>query len=150
MRLRLRNHHHHQSHLLGLDQIKGTILFVRGKPGSGELLQVSENVIIKNHLPGNELQEAILQSEYIISRSGYTTVMELLTLQKKAILIPTPGQTEQEWLANWLQKQNLCITVAQDDFDLAGSMKKAESFSFETWSLPLFKGSQINELLDTL
>ena len=136
--------------LLGLDQIKGPILFVRGKPGSHEYVAVPENVIIKNHLPGNELQLAILQSEYIISRSGYTTIMELLSLQKKAILIPTPGQTEQEWLADWLQKQNLCITVAQANFDLVGSIKKAESFSFETLSLPLFKGSQINELLDTL
>ena len=136
--------------LLGMDLIKGSIIFVRGKPGSNEYVEVPKNVTIKNHLPGNELQAAILQSEYIICRSGYTTVMELLSLQKKAILIPTPGQTEQEWLADWLQKLNLFITVAQADFDLAKSINIAASFSFETLFLPVFKENQIYELLDSL
>jgi hypothetical protein len=64
---------------------------------------MQQHIEIKNHLPGSELAQVLLQSEYIISRSGYTTVMELLSLQKKSILIPTPGQTEQEYLAKKLQ-----------------------------------------------
>ena len=54
------------------------------------------------------MRDAIESSEFIISRCGYTTVMEILSLQKKSVLIPTPGQTEQEYLALHLSKQNWC------------------------------------------
>lgn len=43
--------------------------------------------------------EAIASAEYVVSRNGYTTLMDLTVLQKKAILIPTPGQLEQQYLA---------------------------------------------------
>lgn len=46
-----------------------------------------------------ELQELINSSSYIVSRAGYTTIMEMLVLKKNAILIPTPNQFEQEYLA---------------------------------------------------
>ena len=75
------------------------------------------------------MEEAIGHSEFIISRCGYTTVMEILSLQKKSILIPTPGQTEQEYLANHLLKQNWCYTFEQkDDFEF--HLQKAKSFTY--------------------
>jgi len=48
-------------------------------------------------------------AEVIISRAGYTTIMDLLELNKKAILYPTPNQTEQEYLANYLKNKNYFI-----------------------------------------
>jgi predicted glycosyltransferase len=55
-----------------------------------------------NHVPGNMLENLILQSEFIICRPGYSTVMDLTALKKMASLVPTPGQSEQEYLAKHL------------------------------------------------
>jgi uncharacterized protein (TIGR00661 family) len=55
-----------------------------------------------SHLEDNEFVEVLLRSRNIICRSGYSTLMDLHFLGKKAVLIPTPGQTEQEYLAGYL------------------------------------------------
>ena len=49
----------------------------------------------------------ILSAKYIICRSGYSTLMDLMALGRKALLVPTPGQTEQEYLANYLGQQKI-------------------------------------------
>ena len=72
---------------------------------------------------------AIGSSEFIISRCGYTTVMEMLSLRKKSVLVPTPGQTEQEYLARHLSKQNWCYAFEQDD-DFLSHLDNARRFQF--------------------
>ena len=57
--------------------------------------------------------------------------MDLVKLQKKAILVPTPGQTEQAYLACYLQEQNLFYSVQQKDFSAGDALKKAADFSFK-------------------
>ena len=66
----------------------------------------------------------------MISRSGYTTVMDLIKLQQKAIFVPTPGQTEQEYLAKHLAKQEIFFYTEQKKFLLDEAIKQAENFSF--------------------
>lgn len=132
----------------GLSQLTGNILLVRGKPGSNETLAVPANIEVVNHLPGNALQQALLQSELVISRSGYTTIMELLALQKKAILVPTPGQTEQEYLAEKLAGEHACLSVSQDAFNCTEVMARAKNFIYSLPSLPLFDENKIQDLLD--
>jgi len=59
--------------------------------------------------PNNQqLSQLISQSKKIICRSGYSTLMDIFLIGiKNIILVPTPGQTEQEYLANnWKQKFN--------------------------------------------
>lgn len=131
----------------GTYTIKGNILLVRGKPGNEEEIEVAKNVEVKNHLSGPELQHAFNNSKYIISRSGYTTVMELLSLQKKSILLPTPGQTEQEYLAERLLQQGWCFTLNQDKFNLLAATKAADQFSYTTITLPIFDVDKLRELL---
>ncbi len=109
---------------------KGKTLLVRGLRGKEKLLSAQNDVKIKNHLPARELEKVINESEYIISRSGYTTVMDLCKLKKKSILIPTPGQTEQEYLADHLQKQGWCLEASQENFTLEKSLKKARNFDY--------------------
>ena len=133
-----------------LFQFKGETLIIRGKPGSNETISVPGNVKVINHLPGYEMQEAILQSDYVISRSGYTTVMELIALEKRSILIPTPGQTEQEYLANWLQQKQICLRADQSTFDLFEAIEKAKHFSYKTLPLPVFANETIQVLLSEL
>lgn len=67
----------------------------------------------------NSLYDLIMTSDKIISRSGYSSIMDLVALNKKAILIPTPGQTEQEYLAKYLQEKNLFFSMSQEEFDLS-------------------------------
>lgn len=127
-----------------LKTFKGKALLVRGLPGNTELLRSEANLIIKNHLPAKELEKIIAESEYIISRSGYTTVMDICKLKKKSVLIPTPGQTEQEYLAYHLQKQGWCLTASQNNFSLQESMQKARNFNYQ---LPDLKMETYKEIL---
>ncbi len=110
---------------------EGKVLFIRGLPAeSNDLKYENPMVEIKNHLSAKELNEAILQSGIIISRCGYTTVMDLVKLQKKAILIPTPGQTEQEYLAKYLMERNFFYTISQKEFVLQKVLNHIDSFPF--------------------
>ena len=123
--------------LKDLENYSGRVLLVRGSPANTTLLKTSLPTIeIQNHLPAAELNHAILQSQMIISRCGYTTVMDLLKLQKKAILVPTPGQTEQGFLADHLLKQKLFFCVKQEMFSLPGVLKNAGNFSFSKTIFP--------------
>ena len=77
-----------------------------------------------------ELNKEIQQAEYIISRSGYSTIMDVVKLQKKSILIPTPGQTEQEYLAHYLSQKQIVCYVSQKEFSLTDALKKAKQFPY--------------------
>ncbi len=119
--------------LQDLHKVKGKVCLVRGIPGETEELQLNNSSIeIKNHIAGNELNNVILQSKMIISRCGYSTVMDLVKLQKKAILVPTPGQTEQEYLGRYLQAQKIFYCVDQNSFSLPEALKSAAAFEFNT------------------
>ncbi|MCG8697598.1 MAG: hypothetical protein MI922_06050 [Bacteroidales bacterium] len=81
--------------------------------------------------PGElEMISAIQSAKYIICRSGYSSIMDLLYLGKRALLVPTPGQSEQEYLAEYLSRKNLFPTLNQNDFQLekAISMLNNEDF----------------------
>ncbi len=106
----------------------GTTLFVRGLPGSHPVLQQQQpNLQVVNHLASEQLSLAIQQSGLVLSRSGYTTIMDLVKLRQKAILVPTPGQAEQEYLADYLQQQGLFACIKQDEFSLATAIKLADT-----------------------
>ena len=127
-----------------LKSYSGKVLFVRGLPDGNTLKPENSLVQIKNHLSAIELNEAILQSDMIISRCGYTTIMDLVKLQKKAILIPTPGQTEQEYLAKYLMKKEMFYTISQKDFVLQNALKDANLFPF---SIPTYNMEQYKNII---
>lgn len=92
------------------------VLFVRGIFSEEKMENKNPNLLIKNHLFGAALEQALNSSEVVIARSGYTTLMDLAKLQKKAFFIPTPGQPEQEYLAERLQQKNIAPFYRQKDF----------------------------------
>jgi len=61
------------------------------------------------------MRSMILSASSIITRSGYTTIMELVSLGKSALLVPTPGQTEQEYLAEYLKQRGWFTILSQKD-----------------------------------
>lgn len=116
----------------------GKVLLVRGLPGADEKQinsGMDDHVTIKNHLPAAQLNEAINGAEWVICRSGYTTIMDLVKLGQKAILVPTPGQTEQEYLADYLMKEKFFFSIKQELFVLKDAIQKANQVNF---SIPSF------------
>ena len=92
------------------------ILFIRGVFNESTLASPNPKILIKNYLYGKFLQEAVNSSKVIIARSGYSTLMDLSRLEKKAFFIPTPGQPEQEYLAERMKKLGVAPFSKQDDF----------------------------------
>jgi hypothetical protein len=82
-------------------------VILEGKPGEGNEITRSENFAFCNYLSSQEMQQMISSSEKIITRAGYSTIMELVSLNCSALLVPTPGQTEQEYLAEYLSLKGL-------------------------------------------
>jgi uncharacterized protein (TIGR00661 family) len=85
-------------------------------------LNTNENVEIHNYLTSNDLNEKIAASHFVVCRSGYSSIMDLWAAGAKAVLVPTPGQTEQIYLADYLQEQNLFCNQRQTSFKLAAAI----------------------------
>jgi len=103
------------------------VFFIRGVFSEEHLNFSNPNINIKNYLFGRDLEEAINCSKYIVARSGYTTIMDLSKLEKKAFFIPTPGQKEQEYLAERLEKLNIAPFSKQKEFNLS-QLRKIEDY----------------------
>ncbi len=128
--------------------LQDQVVIVRGKPSSSEAFSFPSNITVLNHLDGNELERLMNSAEYVVSRSGYTTVMEIAALQKRSILIPTPGQTEQEYLATYLYQKGFAYTASQTDLNLSEVLQKAEQFYYREF--PIFMNNLEDELEDFL
>ncbi len=106
---------------------KKTVL-VRGLPSTvGNIPEETENLSVFNHLPAEELNNLILSSKIIVAVSGYSTVMDLAVLQQKAILVPTPGQAEQEYLGQYLARKKYFVLHDREGFDLQKAIQDLES-----------------------
>ncbi len=104
--------------------------------------EIIDGIQIFNFLTSAELEKLINQSKLVISRSGYTTVMDLAKTRTPAFFIPTPGQYEQEYLAQRLSQNLIAPYCVQSKFDPI-FLKKIDSY--EGWP----DGAQ-KEKIDTL
>lgn len=117
-----------------LDQIEKhnlKAIIVRGLPNcslSGAEMHNSELTVF-NHLQTEELHKYIQQSKLVVCRAGYSSIMDLATLNKKAILVPTPGQTEQEYLAKYHHKKGNFYTQQQNELDLKKAIVEGEDYT---------------------
>lgn len=121
--------------LAELVHYQGTATLVRGLPGNSSMLPSTNMIRIFNHLPSAELNEALHKAGLVICRSGYSSVMDLAILGKKSIQIPTPGQTEQEYLASLYHQQQTAYTVTQEHFSLTAALKEAAQFHYRPFPL---------------
>ncbi len=123
-------------------------LVVRGLPGSDDPVPfVNDQVKIFNHIPSEILNEKILEAEFIIARSGYSTIMDLVKLKKNAILVPTPGQTEQEYLGSYLHEKGLMYMVTQKNFSLEKSLTGFRNLNL---TVPAFGESSLKLVVEEL
>ena len=115
----------------GAHQLQTSSILVEGRPSDlPNHFQIKNSLTKLRYASGQDLLDIILQSEYVVCRSGYSTLMELLPLYKKMILVPTPGQTEQEYLARSLANRQMALMIDQASFDLASLNEKADKHCF--------------------
>ena len=120
--------------LAQLGKVAGRIVLVRGLP-TGNPMTVTlpptvtppGRVDVFDYLPARELERVIGQSRLVLARSGYSTVMDLVRLGKKAIYIPTPGQPEQEYLGPYLQEKGWGICRQQRGVVLTEALESANA-----------------------
>lgn len=111
-----------------IEQLKSSdlrALIVGGKTEKTGSAQINDRIEHCAYLRADELEAQMLSSKLVICRSGYSSLMDLAFLQLNAILVPTPGQTEQEKLAEELSKNNRFYSVSQDRFELNKAVKAA-------------------------
>ena len=101
-----------------LSHYTGEVIFIKGKIEAQQEVVRKNNVLLYNYMNTAQLEKALNQSKLVLSRSGYTTVLDLAKLGKQAFFIPTPGQYEQEYLAERLEQENLVPYCKQEDFEL--------------------------------
>ena len=117
---------------------EGKVLFIKGIIEQEQKRTEIGNVTYWNFMNSIQIEEAFNESELVLCRSGYSTIMDLVCLEKKAFFIPTPGQFEQEYLAKKLRRNGMAPFAKQEKFKLA---KLSE--------VPLYKGFEsINTPVD--
>ncbi len=119
----------------------GSATLVRGLPGNMSMMPSTNMIRIYNHLPAAALNEELQKAALVICRSGYSTLMDLAAMQKKSILVATPGQTEQEYLAVLHEQQQTACTADQSSLSLSAVLKAATDFPYRP-----FPQSEKNEL----
>lgn len=105
-------------------------LIIQGLPGRQLKDSGLKNVKMVSHLSDKEFLDKLHHSEIILSRPGYSTLMDLnATGWKRSIFIPTPGQTEQEYLGKLMQQKDMAINFIQKSFSLKDALEKAKQIT---------------------
>lgn len=114
-----------------LETYSHSVLVVCGKPGGNIASYGNKHIRLVPHLPTEALRNMITQTPVILCRSGYSTLMDLAVLGRKAIVIPTPGQTEQEYLADFGVAQNRHVCIKQDELSEATLLPLIRQFQIQ-------------------
>ena len=115
------------------------VLFIRGVLDKETKIKDTENIKFINFQSQKELYQSIMNSKIIIARSGYSTIMDLATLNKKTFFIPTPKQTEQEYLAKHLEQLQISPFSKQSNFKISmlDKINNYSGFNFDIDNLDL-------------
>lgn len=105
------------------------IVIVQGKPDVDERKFISQHIELISHLDAKEMNTLIVASKLILSRPGYSTIMDIAALNKKAIFVPTHGQTEQEYLALKFKKEKVAYSVDQNKFNLKDAINENVNYN---------------------
>lgn len=115
-------------------------MILRGQPGQPHRSEPLLHVAMLNHMDDEELAAAIANSYAVVSRGGYSTLCDLAAANKKLICVPTPGQTEQEYLAKFHAAKNRMIVAEQRRFSLRKALMKIDKV--DAFSFPAVSGLQ--------
>ena len=126
---------------------QGRATILRGLPGTGKHIPSTNDILFFNHLPSAEYGTKLEKAEWVICRSGYSTVMDLARMGKKAVLVPTPGQPEQEYLARHLSETGFAPFISQEEFSITKALQAGQRFEYRQFD---HSGSSLPELVTDL
>ncbi len=106
-----------------------TFLLVQGKSEGFQQPKQIGNITFVSHLRSPALHRAIAASGFVMGRSGYSSIMDLAAMGKKALLIPTPGQTEQTYLAARFSEGGIFLQQNQSALNLALAFEQINQYS---------------------
>ena len=101
-----------------LAKVPGRHAIILGKPVLGVKSWSEGNIDFHTHLPDREFAEAVRGAQWVVSRGGYSTVMDMAVLGAKCIFVPTPGQYEQVILAQDLAREGYAATISESNFSI--------------------------------
>lgn len=107
--------------------LKGRRLVVLGGTAVTGAGQTDPDIIFIKNPDTKTMRQVITGSTMVITRSGYTSIMELVSLGKGAVLIPTPGQTEQEYLGPYLDGRYGFLSLSQKEIKRLSSLIERQS-----------------------
>jgi uncharacterized protein (TIGR00661 family) len=114
-----------QKLLSQVDKLTGKIIMTLGKAEKKGIIN-NKNIETYSFLEKNKREDFLNRSKLIISRSGYSTILDLTVLGLKALMCPTPGQIEQEYLSDYHNKKRTFYSVSQDNLDLLRDVEIAK------------------------
>jgi uncharacterized protein (TIGR00661 family) len=104
------------------------VAMVCGMPEAETAYVLDGRIHVFSHLNSSRLKELISRSALVVCRSGYSSIMDLVTMGKNAIFIPTPGQPEQEYLARYLMDKKIFFSTGQNEFDLLYALEMSKNY----------------------
>jgi uncharacterized protein (TIGR00661 family) len=123
-------------------------LIVGGKPKTMKKKQLAANIWWQSFMDADALQIAIAESNMVIARSGYSTVMDLVAMGcQKVLLIPTPGQSEQEYLAKRLTEKDFFLTESQTTLNLERAIDSLAKKKTTTTNFMEFPENQLKNII---
>ena len=114
-----------------VQKYNGNVIFIDGSDKAIAPKTIPPHITYHKRLTNKSLAPLLQSAGTVVCRSGYSTIMDLAVLNKKAILIPTPGQTEQEYLGKYLHEQGVFYCAKQDGFDLNKAMNETAGFRYK-------------------
>jgi hypothetical protein len=127
-------------------RLPGRGMLALGRPGEG-FLGWYGNCRVYAYLDRCAQEEMLNRARLVVSRSGYTTLMELAELGKRALLIPTPGQTEQEYLGAYHQARRTAPMVTQAALQLEADIQRVHT-GFRGFQTPWGTAQSVAHFLD--
>ena len=118
------------------------VALLQGIPGQTGYQEEYGRMTVFSHLPDYRIASLIRHSRTILCRPGYSTVMDLAALKRTALLVPTPGQTEQEYLGRYLEEQGWFRRIAQHKLSMEGIL---EFMAQEAPPMPDFQPEHLME-----
>lgn len=110
-----------------VDNLEGNIVVSLGKTDTSTPVDLC-GAKVYNYMDKDTREDFLNRAKIVVTRSGYSTIMDLYALQKKAFYIPTPGQTEQEYLARYLKEKGISDFVSQKELNLAEDVADAKRY----------------------
>lgn len=118
--------------------LDGKIVATLGKTETKNIVK-NDNIETYSFMTKEQRENILNRSKLVVSRSGYSTILDLAVIGTKALMTPTPGQTEQEYLAQYHNKKNTFYSVNQNNIDLLRDIEKAKRTTGINWECDVDK-----------